>query len=100
MRFQGEGEGQSLNDLLGDIPMDRVKHYSIKDTKNGKKIVIELENGPIVEKHNQVIIIREPGRPNRNARKGQKNVKVYVTPDSPETPDVPPPPPPPPPAKK
>ena len=29
------GQGQTLNDLLGNIPMDRVVGYSIKDRKNG-----------------------------------------------------------------
>src|ERR1035437_5383 len=51
------GRGESLNDILGDIPMDRVKSYSIKDTKDGKKIVIELKNGPMIEHHRDVVII-------------------------------------------
>ena len=54
------GRGESLNDILGDIPMDRVKSYSIKDTKDGKKIVIELKNGPMIEHHRDVVIIRPP----------------------------------------
>jgi len=37
-------KGQTLNDLIGDIPMDKVKNYSIKNTKYGKKIVIEIED--------------------------------------------------------
>jgi len=65
-----QGNGGSLNDLLGDIPMDRVKSYSIKDTKNGKKIVIELNNAPFIENHRNVIIIRSP-RPEGRHGQGQ-----------------------------
>jgi hypothetical protein len=65
-----QGNGGSLNDLLGDIPMDRVKSYSIKDTKNGKKIVIELNNEPFIENHKNVIIIRSP-RPEGRHGQGQ-----------------------------
>ncbi len=52
--------GESLNDLLGDIPMERVKSYSIKDTKDGKRIIIELNKEPIIEHQREVIIIRSP----------------------------------------
>lgn len=37
---------QTLSDVLGDIPMDRVISYSIKDRKNGKRIVIDLSDEP------------------------------------------------------
>jgi hypothetical protein len=63
-----EGKGGSLNDLLGDIPMDKVKSYSIKDTKDGKRIVIELNNEPLIEHRREVIILRSP-RP--DGRHGQ-----------------------------
>jgi hypothetical protein len=66
------GDGGSLNDLLGDIPMDRVKSYSIKDTKNGKKIVIELNNEPFIENHKNVIIIRSH-RPEGRHGEGQRH---------------------------
>ena len=108
MRFR-EG-GQSLNDVLGDIPMERVKSYSIKDTKHGKRIVIDLEDGPVVERREKVIILRDPAPKAYHRGKPHKKVKVYVNPgdgkveagDTPspgEAPDAPPPPPPPP-AKK
>jgi hypothetical protein len=53
------GKGQSLNDLLGDIPMDRVVSYSIKDRKNGKRIIIDLNDAPMFEKKAKVIVIRK-----------------------------------------
>ncbi len=65
-------KGESLNDLLGDIPMDRVKSYSIKDTKDGKKIVIELKNEPFIDHQRNVIIIRSP-RPEGRHRQGPGN---------------------------
>ncbi|MGA3013994.1 MAG: hypothetical protein ABSD71_08160 [Bacteroidales bacterium] len=62
---------ESLNDVLGDIPMENVKSYSIKDTKDGKRIVIELKKDPFIENHKNVIIIRTP-RPERMDRHDQR----------------------------
>jgi len=42
--FRFEDKGQTLTDILGDIPMEKVRNYSIKNTKYGKKIVIEIED--------------------------------------------------------
>ena len=67
--FRSHEKDQSLNDLLGDIPMNMVKSYSIKETKDGKKITIELKNGPIIENHKEVIIIHSP----RQGRSGHGN---------------------------
>jgi hypothetical protein len=61
-------EGQKLNDIMGDIPMDLVKSYSIRETKNGKKITIELKNEPVIEHRREVIILREPGHMKRHDR--------------------------------
>ncbi len=66
------GKGESLNDLLGNIPMDRVKSYSIKDTKNGKRITIELNDEPIIEHQREVIIMRSP-RPDGRHRQGPQH---------------------------
>jgi len=63
-------ESESLNDLLGDIPMDRVKSYSIRDTKDGKRIIIELKNEPFIGHHRDVIILRSP-RPEGRPGQGQ-----------------------------
>ena len=46
--FRHNDNEQTLGDLIGDIPMSQVKSYSIKETKNGKKIVIELNNEPLI----------------------------------------------------
>ncbi len=102
--------GQSLNDLLGDIPMERVKNYSIKDTKNGKRITIDIDNAPFFEKKkDRVVIIRGEGREKGEGQRQKKHVKVIVNPDGEgkstapaqgEPGDAPPPPPPPPPGKK
>jgi hypothetical protein len=99
-----EGHGQWLNDILGEIPMDRVVSYSIKDRKNGKRIIIDLNDAPMFERQDKVIIIREPGGTPRNYKTPHRKMRVYVTPDSdnqmeqtpalPEAPDTPPPPPP------
>ncbi len=61
-------KSESLNDMLGEIPMDQVKSYSIKDTKDGKRIVIELNNEPFIRHHRDVIILRSP-RPERMYRR-------------------------------
>jgi len=42
--YRFDNNGGSLTDILGNIPMERVRNYSIKDTKYGKKIVIEIED--------------------------------------------------------
>jgi hypothetical protein len=57
--FRNEND-RSLNDILGDIPMDQVKSYSIQDTKDGKRIVIELNKEPFTGHHREVIILRSP----------------------------------------
>jgi hypothetical protein len=96
--IRSEGKGQSLSDMLGDIPMDRVVSYSIKDRKGGKRIVIDLNDAPMFEKQEKVIVIREPGRVQRNRNHGERQVKVIVnTDDDTKTEQTPPPPPPPPP---
>ncbi len=105
---RGEG-GQSLNDMLGNIPMDRVVGYTIKDRKHGKRIVIDLNDAPMFERQERVIVIREPGRMhlNRNGQERQMRVVVdtdddkgEVDSDHQQPPSVPPPPPPPPPDSK
>ena len=65
--FRNEND-RSLNDVLGDIPMDQVKSYSIQDTKDGKRIVIELNKEPFPGHHKEVIILRSP-RPERTYRR-------------------------------
>ena len=72
------GHEQTLNDILGEIPMDRVVSYSIKDRKNGKRIIIDLNDAPMFEKQDRVIIIREPGRLQHQKTHPGHQVKVYM----------------------
>lgn len=60
------GQGD-LNDVLGEIPMERVKSLSIKERKNGRKIVIEVDDTPSRRINKKVIIIR-PDEKHRKAR--------------------------------
>lgn len=102
-RFRG-GQGGGLNDLIGDIPMDRVKSYSIKNTRNGKRIVIDVEDGPGFDRRDRVVVIREKGRPGKVKKYPMRKSKVFIEMDddagsggSKKGAGVPPPPPPPPP---
>ncbi len=107
MRF--DDQRQMLSDVLGDIPMDRVASYSVKDRKGGKRIVIDLNDAPVIDRPDRVIIIREPARIKRIKHNPERQVKVIVNTDdddqrqvvteSSSSESVPPPPPPPPPAK-
>ncbi len=76
-QYRSKGEDKSLNDLLGDIPMDKVKRYSIQDTKDGKRIVIELKKDPFIERHRDVIIIRTP-RPENLNRQDNPQIRKKV----------------------
>ena len=73
-RIQGmmNGRGESLNSVLGDIPMDHVKSYSIKETKHGKRITIELNDEPLIEHQQKVIIMRSP-RPQMRHMQNQRH---------------------------
>ena len=73
-----KGRGESLNDLLGDIPMDRVKNYSIRDTKDGKRIIIELSKEPFIEHHRDVIIIRSPRPEGRHGQGPRHPMKKRI----------------------
>jgi len=89
MRYGGKNQG-TLNDLLGDIPMDRVKNYQIKEKKNGKRIIIDLENGPLVETRDNMVIVRSDRKPvHLRYRHPAKRVKVIVEPGKPKEPATP-----------
>ena len=79
--FQFDNGKQTLSDLLGDITMDRVKSYKIKDKKNGKQIIIDLNDGPVLEKSDRVIIIREPGRSSGKRNNSDRQMKVIIKSD-------------------
>lgn len=42
--YRFKNKGKTLSDIIGEIPMESVRNYSVKDTKYGKKIVIEIED--------------------------------------------------------
>jgi len=101
------GSSQTLNDVLGDIPMDRVVGYSVKDRKHGRRIIIDLDNAPMFERQNRVIVLREPGKMKRHRNNQKRQVKVFMDSEgdnnsggTPEAPQPATPPPPPPPADK
>lgn len=82
-RFNDEGSG-SLNDLLGNIPMERVKSYSIKDHKKGKRIIIDIDDRQMFESRDKTIIIRGDGMPGgMHYRNGSpdSDVKVIIKTD-------------------
>jgi hypothetical protein len=55
-----KSRGETLSDILGDIPMDRIKNYSIKERKGGKRIVIDVEDAPLISHpEERVIVIRK-----------------------------------------
>jgi len=101
--FRHERTRQTLSDLIGDIPMDRVKSYSIKDRKNGKRIIIDIEDAPFLENQDRVIIMRSDERPSHKRTHSDRQMKVVIkTDDSGKVEKIsgtPPPPPPPPPVK-
>ncbi len=65
-RHHSSGHGD-LNAVLGDIPMDRVKSLSIKERKNGRKIVIEIDDTPSRRIKKEIIMVR-PDEKHRKAR--------------------------------
>jgi len=96
-------DSPTLSDILGDIPMERVKSYSIKDRKNGKRIIIDIEDAPLLDNQDRVIIIREPGRQSHKRTNADRQMKVIINSDNSNQEEDPletPPPPPPPPPKK
>jgi hypothetical protein len=62
------GGEQTLSDVLGDIPMSNVKSYQIKERKDGKRIVIDLDDEAVLGRHENVYIIREHARHHRHER--------------------------------
>jgi hypothetical protein len=79
--FRFDDRTQTLSDMLGDIPMDRVKSFKIKDKKNGKQIIIDLNDGPVLEKSDRVIIIREPGKSSGKRNNYDRQMKVIIKSD-------------------
>ncbi|MFH1160482.1 MAG: hypothetical protein V1733_05995 [bacterium] len=55
--------GETLSDVLGDIPMSAVKSYKIKETRDGKKITIEVSDDYPVFQAKDVMFIQYPHPP-------------------------------------
>ena len=64
--------------------MSRVKSYKIIDKKGGKRIIIDLEDGPFPGHGDQVIYINGSGHPQHQARgaKHQEGMKVIINTDT------------------
>jgi hypothetical protein len=83
------GEG-SLLDILGDIPLDRIKNFSMKEKKDGTKITIEVERGPVFgfphSKKNVIIVRPDHGNQYRHApdKKVEKKVIIKTDKEDPE----------------
>jgi hypothetical protein len=93
--FRYNHDSPTLSDILGDIPMERVKSYSIKDRKNGKRIIIDIEDAPLLDNHERVIVIREPGKQSHKRSNADRQMKVIIQSDDgkkSENPTEPPPP--------
>jgi len=77
--FAMPGKGESLSDVLGNIPMSRVKSYKIIEKKGGKRIIIDVQDGPDFSGNNVIYINgrNSHSRPPRgNGR--QKEMKVII----------------------
>jgi hypothetical protein len=74
--------------------MDRVVGYTIKDRKHGKRIVIDLNDAPMFERQERVIVLRDPGKMHRKRDNQERQMRVIV--DTDDDKSIPPPPPPPP----
>ncbi len=56
VRVRPPKSGESLSDVLGDIPMRAVTSYKIKETKNGKRITIEVSDDVMDDLHEDILI--------------------------------------------
>ena len=84
MRMPQRGHGD-LSDILGRIPMERVKSYSVKDRKGGKRIIIDVEDAPFFLQEDRVVVIKQP-RSFGHLGKGNKKKKIIYEQGQPEPP--------------
>ncbi len=80
-------KGESLSDVLGDIPMSSVKSYKIRDTKYGKKIVIEVNDDCPMHHSEDVMIISRPRVPRIHVERPKIHRKIIIETDSDEDED-------------
>ncbi len=74
MRMSQRGQGD-LSDIIGRIPMERVKSYSVKDRKGGKRIIIDIEDAPFFDQQDRIVVIKQP-RSFGHLGKGNKKKKI------------------------
>ena len=77
-------KGESLSDVLGDIPMSAVKSYKIRDTKYGKKIVIEVNDDFPILHSEDLIVISRPSPPRMHVKKPKFHREIIIERDSDE----------------
>lgn len=61
-------KGETLSDILGDIPMSTVKSYRVKETKEGKRITIEVSDDAFMVPHDPDVFIWRNARPHPRPR--------------------------------
>ncbi|TSA27371.1 MAG: hypothetical protein D4R67_06170 [Bacteroidetes bacterium] len=57
VRFRSGNKGETLSDVLGDIPMRAVKSYKVKEIKNGKRITIEVSDDALLGPPDRDVLI-------------------------------------------
>jgi|GEM_PF-943584 len=58
VRIVSPEKGETLSDILGDIPMSAVKSYRVKETKDGKRITIDISDEALFDRPEEIIIIQ------------------------------------------
>ena len=81
-------KGESLSDVLGDIPMSSVKSYKIRDTKYGKKMVIEVNDDFPMHHSEDVIVISRPRAPRIRVERPDIRYKYIIQKESDEDEDI------------
>lgn len=55
-RIHSPKRGETLSDVLGHIPMSAVTNYKVKETKNGKRITIEVSDDALMDVDEDILI--------------------------------------------
>ncbi len=77
--FAMPDKGESLSDVLGNIPMSRVKSYKIIDKKGGKRIIIDVQDAQDFGRNNVIYINgRHPHSPHQRGNGHNKEMKVII----------------------
>lgn len=72
---------ESLNDVLGDIPMSSVRSYQIKERKGGKRIIIDVSDDVgLTDRDAHFMYIRSP-RPVVYVRPERKSERIVIESD-------------------